>query len=71
MKNHADVFAFLVEMSIEPGHAPSIRANAIRLAPASTIQMFMNKPNSLAFAFAALMAVSACANVRFIFYILI
>src|SRR5271163_4934572 len=70
MKNQADVFACFVEISTEPGHAPSIRANAIKLAPESTIQMFIDRPNSLAFTFAAFMAVSACANVKFIFHIL-
>jgi hypothetical protein len=45
MVNHADVL-LLNEMSIEPIHAPSILANATKLAPASTTQMSILVPIS-------------------------
>src|ERR1700722_2736810 len=50
-------------MSILPSHAPSMRAKAVRLAPASTTAMFIGCPISFAFAIAAAMIGCALSNV--------
>ena len=51
-KNRA-VRAFLIEISILPNHAPSIRPNAFKFPPASTTATFINVSISAAFRIAA------------------
>ena len=41
MSKKRAVLAFLIAMSPEPSHAPSIRMKALRLPPASTTAMFI------------------------------
>jgi hypothetical protein len=47
------VKALLMAMSMLPSHAPSMRANAVRLAPASTTAIFIGWPICFAFAIPA------------------
>ena len=54
--------AFLMAMSIEPSHAPSIRAKALRLPPASTTAMFILAPISFDFSRATFTVARACCN---------
>ena len=63
MSNARDVYALLIEMSMLPIHAPSIRACATRLPPASTTAMFIGWPISAALASPASMTRRACASV--------
>src|SRR5688572_20886553 len=56
------VFAFLMEMSIEPTQASSMRMKALRLAPESTTAMHICVLSAMAFLRAASMAFSACSK---------
>ena len=66
MSKNIAVLAFFREMSAEPNQAPSMRAKASILAPASTIEIFILVLSSTAFAFAAAIIFSACSGEMFI-----
>src|SRR5205085_999576 len=57
------VLAFLMEISTEPNHAPSIRAKATRLAPESIIAIFILRPNCNDFVLAACIASFLAAGI--------
>src|SRR5213593_4994007 len=64
MSNQRAVRALRIEMSMLPSHAPSMRANAFRLPPASTTAISMRVLSCAAFFFAAAMIFSDASKVR-------
>src|SRR2546426_10932776 len=64
MSNQRAVRALRIEMSMLPSHAPSMRANAFRLPPASTTAISMRVLSCAAFFLAAPTIVSDASNVR-------
>ena len=63
MSKKRAVRAFLMEMSMLPSQAPSMRAKALRFPPASTTAMFIKVSISAAFCCAASTRACACAKV--------
>jgi hypothetical protein len=62
MSKKRAVRAFLMEISMLPSQAPSIRAKALRLPPASTTAMFIKVSISVAFFIAVSTRTCACAK---------
>ncbi len=63
MSKAREVKAFLIEISILPSHASSMRTWATRLPPLSATAMFIGWPSSFAFFSAAAMIVRASSRV--------
>src|SRR5690242_17254957 len=63
MSKARDVKALLIEMSMLPIHAPSMRTCATRLPPPSTTAMFMGWPISAALRSAAAITLLASSKV--------